>query len=230
MKAIPSQSYKEGVTTMNLKQSEIRSAIIGMVIGDGCLTLRDRRLNANFQCSHCERQKEYIEWKQKILSNITGSVINSTTKEMNGQVFKGYHLSTKQHPMFTKLYSRFYHKKHKVLDEYLVKQIDELAFSILFMDDGCFGKHHADGKDSFYLCTQSFDYSNNILLAKSLKIKFGLDWNINKAEKSKDGTYNYRLRLASRHNEDFLNIIRPYVNLLDCMKHKLGSDANISTK
>jgi hypothetical protein len=213
---------------MNLKQSEIRSAIIGMVIGDGCLSLRERRNNAYFQCSHSEKQKEYIEWKQKLLGNIVGSSICPTTRNLNGKIFTGYHLSTKQHPLFTQLYNRFYHKHHKVLDEYIVKQIDELAFAIMYMDDGCFGKHHANGKDSFFLCTQSFDYANQILLCKSLKIKFGLDWNINKAEKSKDGTYNYRLRLANRQNEEFLKIIIPYVNLLNCMKYKLGSDANTS--
>jgi len=209
---------------VNLNREELRSAIIGMVIGDGCLTKRYENGGTYFQCSHTERQLEYLEWKQKILSNIVGSTINKTKKKMNGKEYIGYHLGTKIHPTFTKLHKRFYHKGRKVLDEYLVKKINPLALAIIYMDDGCFGKHHTNGKDSFFLCTQSFDYTNNLFLRKSLKLNFGIEWNINKAEKSKDGSYNYRLRLSNRFNKDFLKIITPYI--IPCMKYKLGSDAN----
>ena len=208
---------------MNLNRNEIKSAIIGMVIGDGCISKRQGRKNAYYQMSHSEKQYEYLLWKQKILNKITSSTIHPTKKEINGKIFKGYHLSTKQHPMFTKLYNRFYYKKIKVLDEYLVKMIIPLTFAIMYMDDGTFGKHHSSGKDSFFLCTQNFDYANQLLLKKSLKIKFDLDWNINKAEKRKDGSYNYRLRLANKRNEEFIDIIKPYVNLVPCMQYKLSS-------
>jgi len=213
---------------MNLKGIELKSAIIGMVIGDGCLTKKWENGNAYFQMSHCERQYEYMLWKQKILDNVTGSTICPTTKEMNNKVFKGFHLSTNRHPLFTKLYNRFYHQGHKSLDEYIVKMINPLVLAILYMDDGTFGRHHDKGKDSFFLCTQSFDYANQLLLRKSLKINFGLEWNLNKAEKNKDGSYNYRLRLSNRFNEEFLNIISPYIKLVPCMTYKLGSNANLS--
>jgi len=176
MKAIPSESYKERVTTMNLNRNEIRSAIIGMVLGDGCISLRPERKEANFQMSHCEKQYDYLIWKQKILNKITSSTIQNTSKNMNGKIFKGFHLGTKQHPMFTKLYKRFYHNGVKVVDEYLVKHITPLAFAIWYMDDGCFGNANRKN-DSFFLCTQNFDYSNQLLLKKSLKIKYNLDWN-----------------------------------------------------
>ena len=211
---------------MNLNRSELRSAIIGMVIGDGNLTKRWENGNANFQMSHCEKQYEYLMWKKSILDKITQSTVHPTKKEMGGKTYTGYHLSSYRHPIFTKLYNRFYHEGHKVLDEYIVKSITPLSLAILYMDDGCFGKHHAGGKDSFFLCTQSFDYANQLLLKKSLKIKFDLDWNLNKAEKAKDDSYNYRLRLANRKNDQFLDIIRSYVTLIPSMIYKLGSNAS----
>ena len=208
---------------MILKGIELKSAVIGMVIGDGCISYRAGRKNAYYQMNHCDKQYDYLIWKKQILDNITSSSVSKTEKIMNKKRYPGYHLSTRQHPYFTKLYKRFYHNKVKVLDEYLVKMINPLALSIMYMDDGTFGKHHGNGngKDSFYLCTQNFDYANNSLLRKSLKINFDLEWNLNKANKSKDGTYNYRLRLASRCNDKFLNIIRPH--LIPCMQYKLGS-------
>uniref|UniRef100_A0A6H1ZMC1 Putative homing endonuclease n=1 Tax=viral metagenome TaxID=1070528 RepID=A0A6H1ZMC1_9ZZZZ len=214
---------------MNLNRSEIRSAIIGMVIGDGCLSKRYENGNAYYQMTHKEGSYEYMLWKQKILNKITSSTIHPTKRILNGKTFKGYHLGTKRHPIFTKLYNRFYYKKVKVLDEYLVKSITPLAFAIMYMDDGTYGNANKKS-DSFFLCTQNFDYANQLLLKKSLKIKFNLDWNLNKANVRKDGTYNYRLRLANRCNEDFLNIISMYVDLVPCMKYKLGSHANISLK
>ena len=211
---------------LNLKGTELKSAIIGMVIGDGCLTKRYKNGQAYFQMNHCEKQLEYMNWKINIIHNITDGKTYETQKILNGKIFKGYHFGSNRHPFFTRLHSRFYHNGRKVLDEYLVKMINPLALAIIYMDDGTFGRHHTHGNDSFFLCTQNFDYANQMLLQKSLKLNFGLEWNINKSEKSKDGTYNYRLRLSTRFNEKFLDIILPYIRLVPCMHYKLGSNVN----
>jgi len=214
---------------MNLNRDEIRSAIIGMVIGDASLSKRWKTGNAHLQMTHSEKQYEYMLWKKTILDKITGSSICPTTRELKGKIYKGYHLGTHVHPMFTKLYKRFYHETHKCVDEYLVKKITPLALAIMYMDDGTFG-NGGRKSDSFFLCTQSFDYANQLLLKKSMKIKYDLDWNLNKTAKSVKGTYNYRLRLANKCNQRFLEIIRPYVELVPCMVQKLGSDANQGSK
>jgi len=207
---------------MRLNREDLRSAIIGMMLGDGCISLRKDRKEAYYQMSHCEKQYDYLIWKKQIIDNITSSSIQKTEKMMNGKIFTGYHLGTKQHPTFTKLYNRFYHKGKKVVDEYLVKKINPLALAIWFMDDGTKGNNKLrpkTDKTSYFLCTQNFDYANQLLLKKSLKLNFDLDWNLNKTEKSKDGSYNYRLRLASRDNEKFINIVKP--NLIESMLYKL---------
>ena len=195
-----------------------------MMLGDGCISHRKGRKEAYFQMSHCERQYDYLIWKKQILDNITDSSICKTQKTLNGNVYKGYHLSTKQHPTFTKLYRRFYYNKIKVVDEYIVKKINPLAFAIWFMDDGTTAKTEKGRDNSFFLCTQNFDYANQLLLKKSLKIKYDLDWNTNKANKQKDGSYNYRLRLAGRHNKKFADIVRSY--LVPSMLYKLDLYAN----
>jgi len=226
---MPSESFEERVTTMNLNREELRSAVIGMVLGDGCITKRWKNGEAYFQMSHCEKQYEYLVWKQDILNKITSSKIYPNDKKMNCKIYKGFHLNTNRHPFFTKLYHRFYHNKIKVVDEYLVKKVNELALAIWFMDDGTSGIDKNRGpneKRSYYLCTDNFDYANQLLLKKSLKIRFDLDWNIVKCGKSKDGTYNYRLRLTNRHNEKLIEIIKPYIP--PSMQYKIDSNANQS--
>jgi len=232
MKTIPTQFFEKGVTTMNLNREELRSAIIGMVIGDGCLSKRNGRKNAYFQMNHCEAQYEYLLWKKKILDKVTSSLVSPNHKKSGNKLYKTYHLGTRQHPFFTKLYNRFYyHNKIKSLDEYLVKKITPLALSIIYMDDGCCGKAMPEywTKETFYLCLCNFDYSNLFILKKSLKLKYNLDWNINKQSKKPNSDRNYyQLRLLNKHNQRFIDIVEPFINQVECMKYKLGSYANQS--
>uniref|UniRef100_A0A6M3XGD2 Putative homing endonuclease n=1 Tax=viral metagenome TaxID=1070528 RepID=A0A6M3XGD2_9ZZZZ len=229
MKAIPSESNKERVETkMKLTRIEIKSAIVGMVIGDGCLSKHKRTdtNNAYFQMSHCDAQYEYLMWKKGILENVSGcKVWPATHKAPNGKIFKGWHLNSKANPVYTKLYNRFYVYKKKSLDEYLVKMITSLALAIMYMDDGCIGKAMPQywTKETFYLCLDNFDYANLFLLKKSLKLKFDLDWNINKTS-----VKYYQLRLLNKHNQKFADIVRPYIELVPSMLYKLGSYASTS--
>lgn len=212
---------------MNLNREELRSAVIGMVLGDGSLTKRWKNGEAYFQMSHAENQYDYLLWKQTILNNITNSTVHPTKKIINGKECNGFHLGTMRHPFFTKLYYRFYHNSRKVVDEYLVKKINSLALAIWYMDDGGFGhdKARPQNEVSYYLNTNCFDYANQLLLKKSLKINFDLDWNLNKAEKANDGTYHYRLRLARHSNDKFIDIIKNL--LVPCMQYKIiDSNAN----
>jgi len=233
MKKTPSQSYKEDVETMNLNRNEVKSAVIGMVIGDGSISLRDKnntgKVNAYLQINHSDNQLDYLLWKKDIISNITESTVNKVDyiSSLDNKPYKMYHLGTRRHPVFTKLYKRFYHDKHKVVDEHLVKMITPLALAIMYMDDGT-RSNFGNRSDSFFLCTQSFDYANQLLIKKSLKIKFDLDWNINRVGTSKSGNVLYRLRLANRHNQKFIDIIRSYIEQVPCMIYKLGSYANTS--
>jgi len=221
----------------NLNREEIRNAIVGMVIGDGCLSRKMGRKgykvgNAYFQMSHGHKQHDYLLWKKTILENVTNCTVNRNDRKcgFNDKIYEAYHLNSQSNPFYTKLYNRFYYNDSaKSIDEYLVKKIDPLALSIIYMDDGCLGKAMPKyyTKETFYLCLCNFDYANLFLIKKSLKLKYDLDWNINKQSKKPNSDKNYlQLRLLNKHNEKFVEIIKPYVENVECMKYKLGSYAN----
>uniref|UniRef100_A0A6M3KD34 Putative homing endonuclease n=1 Tax=viral metagenome TaxID=1070528 RepID=A0A6M3KD34_9ZZZZ len=213
---------------MNLNKNELKSAIIGMIIGDGSLQRFKNKSgefskNVAFQMTHCEKQYEYMLWKKDILENISKCKIHPMQhKAPNGKECSGYHLYGRANPIYTKLYSRFHQYGKKSVDEYLVKMITPLALAIMYMDDGCMGKGYKKywTKETCYLCLDNFDYANLFLIKKSLKIKFDLDWNINRTS----GKY-YQLRLLNNNNEKFINLIRPYVEQVPSMMYKLGSYA-----
>lgn len=198
-----------------------------MVIGDGCLSKRRGRAgniigNAFLQMTHCKKQYEYMLWKKDIIDPIAKCSIwkNDKYDKAKGKTYEAYHLRSKANPVYTKLHERFYKYGRKSVDEYLVKMITPLALAIMYMDDGCCGKAIPENwqKEVFYLCLDNFDYANLFLIKKSLKIKFDLDWNINKTSRKF-----YQLRLLVKHNEKFVNIIKPYVEQVPCMLYKLGS-------
>jgi len=228
MKIILIESNKERATTVciELNRNEIKSAIIGMIIGDGCLSKHKGRKgnkvgNAYYQMKHCAEQYEYLMWKKEILDKVAKCKVWENNHTKDGKEYKGYRLYSRTNPVYTKLYNRFYQYKEKSLDEYLVKMITPLALAIIYMDDGTMGKvykKHNISKESFYLRLCNFDYANLFLLKKSLKIKFDLDWNIIKHNKKY-----YQLRLLNRDNEKFIDIIKPYVNMVPCMRYKLNT-------
>jgi recombination protein RecA len=187
-----------------------------MIIGDGCLSKHQKKKthNAYFQMTHCDAQYEYMLWKKDILENISKCNIWKNDKKTKDKTYGMYRLYSRANPFYTKLYNRFYMYGKKSVDEYLVKMITPLALAIMYMDDGCFGK----GRDAFYLCLDNFDYANLFLIKKSLKIKFDLDWNINKTSRRF-----YMLRLLKKHNQRFVDIIYPYIIQVPCMHYKLGS-------
>lgn len=205
-----------------------------MVIGDGCLTKRHKNGNAYLQMN-CHNL-EYLLWKRKILQNLTKTAVHPIdyTSNLDGRKYRMHHLATHRHPKYTELYKRFYHENKKCLDEYLVKMLTPLSLAIIYMDDGTRGRHGKTStsggakSDSFYLCTQNFDYANNLLLKKSLKINFDLQWNTGRVGRSKKGTVLYRLRLRNKDNDKFIEIIKPYVDQVPSMNYKLGLYANPS--
>jgi len=218
---------------MNLSNFETKKAIIGMVIGDGCLSKFTGRKgtkvgNAYYQMTHCKAQYEYLLWKKDILEKVAKCTIwENNHKAPNGKECEGYRLRSQSNPTYTRLHSRFYPiNGKKSVDEYLVKMIDPLALAIIFMDDGCISKPMPKyyTKETFTLSLCNFDYANLFLIKKSLKLQFDLEWNINKTSRKY-----YHLRLLNSNNQKFVDIIYPYVSQVPSMMYKLGSYVRTSS-
>jgi len=211
-----------------MNRGELKSAVIGMVIGDGCLSKHQKKdtHNAYFQCHHCAEQFLYVMWKKRILDNISKCKIwrnDKVTKD--GKVYRGHRLYSRTNPLYTTLYNRFYQVEGKSLDEYIVKMITPLALAIMYMDDGTVAKPGPNVKNkqnSYFLRLCSYDFANLTLVKKSLKIKYDQEWNVIKHGSA--GKTFWQLRLRNKDNDKFIDLIKPYV--IPSMEYKLGSDAN----
>jgi hypothetical protein len=173
---------------------EQKSLIIGAILGDGYLRIIPKRKNAFLEINHSASQKDYVDWKYKILKTIT----KSGPKIRNGNGGRiAYRFYTKCLPELTNLFGIFYKNGKKVIpDEF---EINELSLAVWFMDDG------SKSRNAVYLNTQQFTHLEQIKLQKLLKEKFGIDSHLNR-----DKTYE-RIRIITSDAEKFCDLIRSHI-------------------
>ncbi len=188
----------------SLNQVQI-SVLIGSLLGDGTMRKALGKLNALFEVNHTIIQKDYVDWKYRLLKLFV--LTPPKARKGNGTRI-AYRFTTQSLPIFTELYNRFYVNKRKIVPAGL--QLDPLTLAVWFMDDG------SKSRSSFYLNTQQFSLEDQQELLKILKEQFGLNANINM-----DKIY-YRIRITTESTKRFKGIIKPYV--APSMLYKLGDD------
>lgn len=169
-----------------------KSVLIGSLLGDGYLD--ETTMGYSFRLHHGIKQKDYIDWKYQVLSNI----VNSPPKVYGTRVY----FRTVSHPYLVNLRKLFYREdKSKVIPEnFLEKFLDPLSLAVWLMDDGT-----SEGRSQCVkINSQSFSYTDNEIICKLLRSKFGLKVSINK-----DRTY-FRTRFHKESMPRLTEIVQPY--------------------
>lgn len=125
-------------------------------------------------------------------------------------------LQSKNHPLFTKIHSRIYINKHKVVDPHMLTLMDEEMLAIMFMADGSryVDKRWDNAKPSYRLHLNDLSYGDLLMIKKSLKDTFGLEINTRKKG------IRYDLAVPSMHSALFEEIVKDFV--LPSFQYKLG--------
>ena len=179
-----------------------RSFLVGTLLGDGYLRQVKGRRNAFLEVNHSITQKEYVEWKYRILKNLTRS--GPKSRKGNGTRI-AYRFFTKQHPEFTKMMVLFYRGKKKCIPDLILNPI---SLAVWYMDDGS-----RCSKDNVYLNTQQFSKNDQYKLLKILD-QIGLKGTLNK-----DKQY-YRIRFKTSSILKLFKMIKQYI--IPSMKYKIG--------
>lgn len=202
-----------------LKSSELKSAIYGMLLGDAGLSLAGKRsITYRMHYAHSLKQKDYALWKKNILDQI-GSV-NTKVYEYTHPVknHSSIRVTTNARKYFNKVSKFFYLDNKKFLSEKVLKKINPLALAIWYMDDGSIQKRGTSRR--CYLHTQNFNYEENVIIKNWFIKTYNICPKV-QAERKKNGKVYYLLVFNSSECDRLLNIVRPYVNQVDCMKYKL---------
>lgn len=200
---------------------ESRNLLIGLLIGDGTISN-----NYVFKLSHCKEQKDYLEWKIKQLRE-AGIRNNGLKTYVSSKGFnKGrevYYTQLNIIP-FIKVLRRIVYKPFKKLgNRKLLNRLSAREIAIWYMDDGHINYRKTKDKiHGFYIKIAT------CLPKEELQIivdYFKEVWNIH-FYMFHEGRKNdsYSLCCGTKEGIKFIDIVKPYVEQVSSMKHKIEYD------
>ena len=196
---------------------EQKSLLIGLLIGDGTISS-----NFVFKLSHSIEQKEYLEWKVKLLDKF--KIKNNGIKEYISTC--GYNTGKKVLysqmsviPTIKALRRTVYIPK-KTITRRLLNWLTPLEIAIWYMDDGPINintsKQRSSIQHTIKIATCVDEKTIEIIIQYFLEV-----WNI-KFRKFSEGKNTFSL--ASSSEEDyskFVNLIKPFVVQVPSMLYKI---------
>lgn len=204
---------------------ESRNLLIGLLLGDGTISN-----NYVFKLSHCEQQRDYLEWKIKLLGNngIRANGIKeyiSTCGYNSGKKVLYTQLSIIP---FIKVLRRVFYRPKKILgNRKLLNRLSAQEIAIWYMDDGCINIRKSKNKiHGFYIRIAT------CLPEKELQViidYFKEVWNIS-FYKISEGKGTYSLCCGTKEGIKFINIVKPYVQQVPSMIHKIQYNLTQRTK
>jgi len=201
--------------------------ISAFMLGDGCLRIfKNGGKNAAYSFSQVDKHKEYTDFQDKIISQVTGVTVRhydpSCKDGINRQGY--YKLESRCHPFLTTIYSRWYNNGRKTISLHDLKQFDWETAAIWYMDDGyILNSSLPSHNGNVFLCTDGFSEAEVTMLQKIIFKSLGVSFDVIKRGYKKDGTRIYRLR--AKHGEQattFLNGVSPFI--FESFKYKLRTE------
>lgn len=200
---------------------ESRNLLIALLLGDGTISN-----NNVFKLSHCEEQRDYLEWKIKQLKN--AGLRNNGLKEYISA--KGYNIGKKVYYTqlniipFIKVLRRVFYKPYKKLgNRKLLNRLDARGIAIWYMDDGHINYRKTNGKiHGFYIKIATCLPKEELqIIIDYFKEVWNIEFYMFHEGKKEDS---YSLCCGTKEGIKFINIIEPYVEQVPSMKHKIQYD------
>ena len=196
---------------------EQKSLLIGLLIGDGTISS-----NFVFKLSHSVEQREYLEWKVKLLDKfqIKNNGIKEYISTCGYNVGKGVLYSQMSVIPTIKALRRTVYIPKKTITRKLLNWLTPLEIAIWYMDDGHINvntsKQRSSIQHTIKIATCVDESTVEVIIQYFLDI-----WNI-KFRKFPEGKNTFSI--ASSSEEDyskFVNLIKPFVEQVPSMLYKI---------
>lgn len=171
---------------------QFKSCLIGMLLGDGSIEKVSSQ-GARYTMIHSIKQKEYLEYKVKILEQLT-SVNTYEYTDKRGFTYVG--AKTRNHPYYFKLREQMYFNGRKTITSHLMKILDMKGIAIWFLDDGYIDRNMAQ------LATNCFTEAENYFLKDWLLKQHNIHSSVNRIRKY------YFLKISAKDTERIVNSVK----------------------
>lgn len=189
----------------NFTEEEL-AIIIGIILGDGTLSIPKGTKNSCLSTIHGEAQKEYSIHIAIKLRRLHSRLHFSKSKVdlRTNKRYNNYSVRLKSDKLFTNLYYMFYPEGKKVIPDFIYAYYNEISLAYQFMDDGC------KLENSYKIATNCFNVKDLLKFQYFLLNKFDIKTSLHKD----NGLY-----IRRESAEKFKSLIEPYI--IDSMKYKL---------
>jgi hypothetical protein len=188
-----------GVETMTKR--ELIKYVSAFTMGDGGVYYSGK--HCRFICNQIAANRDYIDWRAGILSNITSVNIFENQQE-NKQLILC--TQTKTHPIYTNVRERLYIDSYKSVDPHYLTLLDWEMLAILYQDDGSIYKDtRCDATPNVRLNTKRLSYGDSWLLKKAIKEKLDIEFNVNKHY------HRYFLSLRTKDYDKFKSGVEDFI-------------------
>lgn len=199
-----------------------RNLLIALLLGDGTISN-----NFVFKIAHCEKQKDYLEWKIKqmnscgIRSNGVKSYIK--TKGFNTGALVYYtQLNT---ITFIKVLRKIVYKDKKVIgNRKLLNRLDARGIAIWYMDDGHINiRKNKEGKiHGFYIKISTREPKEEVqVIIDYFKEVWDIQFYMYHEGRREDS---YSLCCGTKEGLKFIDLVKPYVKQVPSMLYKIQFD------
>ena len=205
---------------------ESRNLLIALLLGDGTISN-----NNVFKLSHCKEQRDYLEWKIEQLKN--AGLRNNGLKEYIS--IKGYNIGKKVYYTqlniipFIKVLRRVFYKPYKKLgNRKLLNRLDAKGIAIWYMDDGHINYRKMNGKvHGFYIKIATCIPKEELqIIIDYFKEVWDIEFYMFHEGKKENS---YSLCCGTKEGIKFINIVKPYVEQVPSMIHKIQYDLSQRT-
>lgn len=199
-----------------------RNLLIALLLGDGTISN-----NYVFKIAHAESQKDYLEWKIKQLNEngIRNSGIKSYIKTKGFDIGVPVYYTQLNIVPFIKVLRRVVYKEKKILgNRKLLNRLTPMGIAIWYMDDGHLNiRKSKEGRvHGFYVKISTCEPKEE---AQTIINYFKEVWNINFYmfhEGKKEDSYS--LCCGTKEGLKFIELVKPYVQQVPSMFHKIQFD------
>jgi uracil-DNA glycosylase family 4 len=217
-KKIKAGSLKKG-DELILKQPSLggmhKDFIIGILLGDGGWHY-DNKINPGISFSHSDKQKDYFDYKVKILKDFVGKAYTYPAKitgnRKNNLLYKVYLKRSFQFKFLMELYGSKREYPSKLLEE----ANSPVTLAVWYMDDGYAPRGYKKHITSALIAAHSWNIEEIEKICKVIKKKFNLEAKIKKHGKYFDISFNCEER------DKFFKLVAPYI--IPSMQYKIPSE------
>lgn len=196
---------------------EQKSLLIGMLLGDGTISS-----NFVFKLSHSEAQREYLEWKVKLLNeyNFKNNGIKEYISSCGYNTGKNVLYSQMSINPTIKALRRTVYIPKKTITRRLLNWLNPLGLAIWYMDDGCINVNTSKQRSSIQHTIKIATCVNEETV-KIIINYFSEVWGI-KFRPFKEGKGTFSITSSSEQDcYKFIEIVKPYIEQVPSLLYKI---------